>query len=100
MVENSNTPDEHCTTTGIRIVAVEQWPASTLDRQAMKAIPGKIIRVEKIPRCDFCRRPGPYDFATKHGPWAHGCEQHWKEYRANQKLGVGMGQFWFVEDES
>jgi hypothetical protein len=65
----------------------------------VKAIPGKIVRVTALPRCNFCNQPGPYDFVTKQGPWANGCEKCWKEHRRFATLGVGMGQFWFVGDD-
>lgn len=62
---------------------------------------GKIIVVVSIPACNFCEdgTPGPYDFATRFGPWASGCEDHWKLYRASEHLGVGTGQLWITEDQ-
>lgn len=50
-----------------------------------------------LPRCDFCRQNGQettasYDFKTRQGPWAYGCERHWKQYRAENRLGTGIGQ--------
>ena len=64
----------------------------------MKEIPHKVIRVHSIPACDFCQNgtPGPYDFKTNQGPWAHGCQKHWVEHRACVWLGLGWGQYWFV----
>jgi len=61
-----------------------------------KEIPHQVIRVVSIPKCDFCEQRGPYDFKTRMGPWAHGCEKHWVEYRAAAWLGLGLGQYWFV----
>jgi len=54
--------------------------------------------VPAIPPCDFCGdgTPGPYDFHTRMGPWAHGCHQHWILYRTGE-LGVGSGQLWVTE---
>lgn len=63
--------------------------------------PGEVVVVERIPECDFCSdgTPGPYDFATRMGPWAHGCEDHWRLYSASPTLGVGMGQLWIKREE-
>ena len=60
--------------------------------------PGEVVAVERIPDCNFCEdgTPGPYDFATKYGPWANGCERHWRQHRAASTLGVGKGQLWVV----
>lgn len=62
---------------------------------------GEICVVPEIPACDFCAdgEPGPYDFATKMGPWANGCEEHWRLYAASPVLGVGSGQLWITEDQ-
>ena len=57
------------------------------------------------PSCDFCRLwlgqevPGPYDFATRQGPWANGCEYHWTTMSASPELGVGKGQLWITADQ-
>lgn len=66
-------------------------------------VPGKVCFVTTMPACDFCAgiagrdgTPGPYDFATKHRPWAHGCEAHWLEHRATPALGLGWGQYWLT----
>lgn len=63
--------------------------------------PGKVVVVGSIPGCDFCLNgtPGPFDFKTTFGPWAHGCEAHWMQYRASARLGVGQGQRWITEDQ-
>jgi hypothetical protein len=64
--------------------------------------PGEVVVVSQIPSCDFCydeRTLGPYDFATRMGPWAHGCEEHWRLYRAAPRLGVGVGQLWITADQ-
>lgn len=62
--------------------------------------PGKVVEVSAIPDCNFCQdgTPGPYDFATVFGPWANGCEAHWKQHRAAPGLGVGMAQLWVLPD--
>lgn len=61
---------------------------------------GEIVVVDNIPDCNFCQdgTPGPYDFATRMGSWANGCEKHWQQYRAGS-LGVGSGQLWITEDQ-
>lgn len=61
----------------------------------------QIVVVSHIPACNFCEdgTPGLYDFATTMGPWANGCERHWKMYRANYELGLGKGQFWITQDQ-
>lgn len=65
-------------------------------------IPHQVIVVPHIPNCDFCSqkgvtKPGPYDFATYMGPWAHGCQKHWEEFRVSHSLGTGMGQLWITK---
>lgn len=51
------------------------------------------VIVAELPECSFyCNVPATYDFRTKQGPWAYGCEQHWKWNRATDKLGTGNGQ--------
>jgi hypothetical protein len=65
---------------------------------------GKVVVVATIPSCYFCELegrdvPGPYDFATRMGPWANGCERHWRAYRARPALGVGAGQLWITKDQ-
>lgn len=67
----------------------------------MKLIPHEVILVQHIPACNFCKdgTPGPYDFLTLMGIWAHGCEAHWMEYRAMLSLGTGKGQLWVTADQ-
>ena len=62
---------------------------------------GQIVVVPSIPDCNFCENgtPGPYDFATRMGPWANGCEKHWRQYAARPVLGTGSGQLWITESE-
>jgi len=67
------------------------------DIAAAMPIPGMLCIVDHVPSCDFCDKPGPFDFMTVMGPWAHGCERHWRKYRAYPGLGVGKGQFWMTK---
>lgn len=63
--------------------------------------PGRVVVVQEIPACDFgCGEPGAYDFKTRMGPWANGCEAHWEQYRASETLGVGKGQLWITPDQA
>jgi hypothetical protein len=64
--------------------------------------PGEVVVVSEIPDCNFCQdgTPGPYDFATKQCPWANGCADHWKQYRASETLGVGKGQLWILPEQA
>jgi hypothetical protein len=64
----------------------------------MKAKQGEVCLVTEIPKCDFCSDRGPYDFKTRMGPWAHGCNAHWREFRANPGFGVGKAQLWITEE--
>lgn len=66
-----------------------------------RLVPHEVIEVTRIPSCNFCKdgTPGPYDFATSMGPWANGCEEHWKQYRATESLGTGKGQLWITADQ-
>lgn len=68
----------------------------------MELKPHEVILVDSIPACDFCYDPpdpGPYDFKTKMGPWAHGCKMHYELYRAYTTLGTGKGQLWVTQDQ-
>jgi hypothetical protein len=60
---------------------------------------GRVVVVASIPQCNFCEKPGPYDFKTIMGPWANGCLKHYQEHRMYALLGVGMGQFWITADQ-
>ena len=53
---------------------------------------GKEVKVSKLPACDFCGCAAVYDAATKHGPWANMCEEHWVKHGVSEELGVGIGQ--------
>ena len=58
--------------------------------------------VSELPMCDFCgnnggkRRKAKYDFRTSWGPWANGCEVHYRNNRAHTELGTGHGQLLVV----
>ena len=62
-------------------------------------IPHEVILVDRIPQCDFCSRPGPYDFALRGGGWAHGCMEHYQSLRAASTLGTGKGQLWVTQKQ-
>jgi hypothetical protein len=66
----------------------------------LKPKPGEVKVVDRIPNCDFnCPKPGPYDFATKFGPWAHGCADHYEANKASEGLGVAKAQIWITKDQ-
>jgi hypothetical protein len=50
--------------------------------------------VKNLPLCDFDPRHGHarFDFRTKYGSWANGCEECWRTNRASSTLGTGHGQ--------
>lgn len=64
------------------------------------------VVVTSLPFCDFCKeadgidRPARYDFKTALGPWANGCERHWRLHARcrggknhdEPELGTGKGQ--------
>lgn len=59
------------------------------------------VYVSELPLCDFCKnsssplantRRAKYDFRTKWGQWANGCEIHYRTHRAHTELGTGHGQ--------
>jgi hypothetical protein len=50
------------------------------------------VKVSVIPKCDFCSKPARFDFKTKMGPWANGCDEHYLQHRAFADLGTGKGQ--------
>lgn len=59
---------------------------------------GTVAYVAQMPDCQIHGMmgrkgvPAKYDFKTKDGPWAYGCEACWKDERAYPTLGVGKGQ--------
>lgn len=78
-------------------------PSSTSPISAKMVSPGThtTVEVDRIPGCDFCElegieNPGPYDFKTYMGPWAHGCKGHWREFGQYDTLGTGKGQLWVL----
>jgi hypothetical protein len=54
------------------------------------------VYVTRAPQCDFGgdthKNKAKYDFKTSWGPWANGCEIHWRTNRATPELGTGFGQ--------
>ena len=62
---------------------------------------GTIAYVKEAPLCDFCKQGGVerkalYDFKTSWGPWANGCEVHYRTNRLHTELGIGYGQKFVV----
>lgn len=49
------------------------------------------VKVDRIPRCNFCDRDATVDGKTVFGPWANMCENHWLQNGVGQ-LGTGFGQ--------
>ena len=45
-----------------------------------------------LPQCNFCKEVAHYDFRTLNGSWTYGCEEHWRELRATEGLGLGEAQ--------
>ena len=70
---------------------------------------GTVAYVTNLPDCDFasmdsdgdqrCQNTARYDFRTSGGPWANGCEEHYKMYRIHSELGLGKGQRLITERE-
>jgi hypothetical protein len=58
------------------------------------------VTVQTLPRCDFCGAEARFDFATRMGPWANGCERCYRCYRASATLGTGRGQRLVTPDEA
>lgn len=48
------------------------------------------VKVEELPGCDFCSAAASYDAATRLGPWANMCNDHFKQFGIG--LGTGVGQ--------
>lgn len=55
-------------------------------------------KVAALPICNFCSEPALYDFKTKMGPWAYGCQGHFDIHRMYPDLGTGKGQKLVVEE--
>lgn len=59
-----------------------------------------VARVVRLPNCDFGDgEQARYDFKTKGGAWAYGCQTHYEKYRFYPKLGTGKGQRLVLIDE-
>lgn len=62
---------------------------------------GTEARVHELPECDFGHlgqdQLAEYDFRTKGGSWAYGCEAHWVAQRMYVELGTGKGQRLVIE---
>jgi hypothetical protein len=59
--------------------------------------------VSNLPACDFCPAgrgsAARYDFRTRDGRWANGCERHHIQHRMHPTLGTGKGQRLVLPDE-
>lgn len=54
---------------------------------------GTVAYTNRLPACNFhdaCT--AEYDFKTKMGPWANGCQEAWEDNRMFEELGIGKGQ--------
>jgi hypothetical protein len=60
---------------------------------------GKTAYIAVAKKCDFCDKSANYDFKTSWGPWANGCDDHYLQHRAYEKLGTGKGQLLVVGEE-
>jgi len=49
-----------------------------------------VVKVERLPACNFCGRVAIYDGRTKEGPWAYMCERCFPVH--GKGLGLGKGQ--------
>lgn len=61
-----------------------------------------VVRVDALPKCDFCKEAGRtelarYDGKTTMGPWAYMCGAHYSKY--GMGLGLGVGQYLKLPDE-
>ena len=55
-----------------------------------------IVKMSKIPKCDFCKEQALYDGRTVTGVWAYMCSKHYMSYGVG--LGVGKGQRIMLDD--
>lgn len=69
-------------------------------------MPPKFTVVSVLPQCSFCDEVAHYDFRTKPSErykilirWAYGCEEHWRQWRADEGLGIGEGQLLIREKD-
>ncbi len=58
----------------------------------------KVVRVTKLPKCDFCEEDAHYDGKTTYGPWASMCLTHFDRWGVG--LGLGLGQKMVVKGVS
>jgi hypothetical protein len=49
----------------------------------------KQVKMQKIPKCDFCDQPAKYDAPTIGGPWANMCPVHYKKNGHPHSSGLG-----------
>ena len=50
------------------------------------------VKVDVIPKCDFCHRDAEYDGKTYLGSWAFMCDEHFAKFASSTKLGLGLAQ--------
>lgn len=55
----------------------------------------KSVKVDYLPKCDFCDSEAGYDGKTNTGPWANMCSNHFKQHGVG--LGLGKGQKLILE---
>lgn len=83
-------------------------PPTLTEENIMTAANGTITYITTPKDCDFCKdiaqkanlagqpeytiNKAKYDFRTRHGYWANGCEAHWILNRRHETLGIGKGQ--------
>jgi hypothetical protein len=53
---------------------------------------GDVVKVDSLPKCDFCIDRAGYDARTAGGYWANMCQRHFEMMAATQELGIGKGQ--------
>ena len=52
-----------------------------------------VIHYGPLPECDICSSAkARYDAKTIGGPWAYMCLECYKQHRAHERLGTGLGQ--------
>ncbi len=62
-------------------------------------MPARYIIMSKLPQCQFCEEVARYDFRTKSGQWAYGCDKHYLLHRMHENLGIGQGQLLIRESD-
>lgn len=60
---------------------------------------GKTALIERLPACQHksCKRRARIDCRTWTGRWGYFCLAHWPLVRASEHLGVGNGQYLYVD---